>query len=106
MLKIKKLIFYFFNSVIVFAPFVLIFLPIDTFDYGESICLSKRLAGMECYACGMTRAIMHLIHFDFNGAWQFNKLSFIVAPMLFPIWLKSVYLLINKPLPKLLEKVL
>jgi len=105
MLLIKKIVFYLFNSIIVFTPFVLLFLPIDTFDRGESICLSQVLAGMECYACGMTRAIMHLIHFDFEGAWGFNKLAFVVTPMLFPIWLKSVYLLLNKPLPKILSKI-
>ncbi len=105
MLLIKKIAFYLFNSIIVFAPLVLLFLPVDTFDTGQSICLSKMLAGMECYACGMTRAIMHLIHFDFEGAWNFNKLSFIVTPMLFPIWLKSVYALLNKPLPKYLAKI-
>ena len=104
MLLIKKIVFYLFNLIIVFAPVVLLLLPVNFFDTGESICLSKVLAGMECYACGMTRAIMHLIHFDFESAWNFNKLSFIVTPMLFPIWLKSVYLLLNKPLPKILAK--
>ena len=28
------------------------------------------------------KAIMHLLHFDFAGAWDFNKLSFIVFPMM------------------------
>lgn len=46
------------------------------------MCLSKVLAGMECYGCGMTRAIMHLIHLDFTEAYQYNKLSFIVLPLL------------------------
>ena len=57
-------------------------MPADYFDEGESICISKLLAGMECYGCGMTRAIMHLIHLDFEEAYQYNKLSFIVFPLL------------------------
>lgn len=61
---------------------------------------------MECYACGLTRGIMHLIHFDFAGAWHFNKLTFIVFPMLFPMWVKSIYTLMDKKLPFGLDKLL
>lgn len=43
---------------------------------------------MECYGCGMTRATMHLIHFDFQEAWIFNKLSFIALPLLIMFWAK------------------
>jgi hypothetical protein len=37
---------------------------------------------MECYACGMTRACMHLIHFEFVDAYFYNPLAFIVVPLL------------------------
>ena len=87
------------------TPFVLILLPSDYFDKGESICLSKMLAGMECYACGLTKATMHFVHFDFQKAWEFNKLSFIVVPMLFPLWLKAFYEIRGKNLPGLLGKL-
>lgn len=69
-------------------PIVLLFLPPDYFDKGESICVSKRWFDIECYGCGMTRAIMHLIHLDFQEAWEFNKLSFIVFPLLGLLWTK------------------
>lgn len=87
------------------APFVLWMLPVDFFDSGDSICLSKMLANMECYACGLTRATMHFIHFDFIKAWEFNKLSFIVVPMLFPLWLKSFYEIQGKSLPGIMGKL-
>ena len=80
-------------------------LPKNYFDTGQSICLSKLLAGMECYACGMTRAVMHMVHLDFKGAWEFNKLSFIVVPMLFPMWLKAIYSIQGKKTPGLLGKL-
>ena len=60
---------------------------------------------MECYACGMTRAVMHMVHLDFKGAWEFNKLSFIVVPMLFPMWLKAIYSIQGKKMPGLLGKL-
>jgi hypothetical protein len=72
-----------------FIPIILILLPSDFFDEGESVCLSVLLAGIECYACGMTRAVMHLIHFDFISAWEYNKLSFVVFPILSYLYAKE-----------------
>jgi hypothetical protein len=59
----------------------LVILPEDFFDTGQSVCLSVVFLDMECYGCGMTRAIQHLIHFDFQKAWEFNMLSVIVFPL-------------------------
>jgi hypothetical protein len=53
--------------------------------------LSIRLAGIECYACGMTSAVKHLIHFDFETAYAYNMLSFIVTPMLAIMWIGWFY---------------
>lgn len=71
-----------------FTPFILILLPVDFFDYGQTICLSKLFTEKECYACGITKGIMHLIHFDFENAYAYNMLSFIVFPMLALIWIQ------------------
>lgn len=79
---ISKLVF------IVAAPIVLLLLPAHFFDGGESICLSKLLLDRECPACGMTRGIMHLIHFDWEEAYAYNMMSFIVLPLLGLIWIQ------------------
>ena len=71
-------------------PIVLLAMPANYFDKGESICLSHLLAGLDCYACGMTRSVMHLIHFDFATAWDFNPLGVVVLPLLALYWLKLV----------------
>jgi len=60
---------------------VLLALPADFFDEGQSICLSVVLFDRECYGCGMTRGVQHLLHFDFRTAWEYNKLAFIVLPL-------------------------
>lgn len=70
----------------VLVPVVLLILPSDFFDSGQSLCLSRLLLDMECFACGMTRAIMHLIHLDFETAYSYNFLSFIVFPLLCILW--------------------
>lgn len=70
-------------------PIIVLALPVNYFDKeGESICLSVRLAGMECYACGMTSAVKHLLHFDFEIAYAYNMLSFIVTPILIYLWIR------------------
>ena len=36
----------------------------------------------QCWGCGLTRGMMHLIHLDFVGAYNYNKLSFLILPLL------------------------
>ncbi|MCS7004780.1 MAG: DUF2752 domain-containing protein [Cytophagales bacterium] len=66
----------------ILIPIILVLLPADFFDRGQSLCLSVLLFDVECYGCGMTRALMHLFHFDFRAAWDLNKISFLVFPIL------------------------
>tara|TARA_B100000925_G_C21666920_1_gene328063 strand:- start:50 stop:340 length:291 start_codon:yes stop_codon:yes gene_type:complete len=86
----KKKVYTFYLIFLIVIPFIFIFLPINFFDSGDSICLSIVLFNKECYGCGMTRAIQHLIHFDFKGAYDFNKLSFIVLPILIYLLFKEI----------------
>jgi hypothetical protein len=90
---------------LVAVPFILWILPKTFFDGRADTCLSKLIFNMECYACGMTRAVMRLMHFDFSGAWAFNKISFIVLPLLGILWLQSVYIVLKKEPPAFLKKI-
>jgi hypothetical protein len=73
---------------IILAPIVLLILPKDFFDNGQSICLSQLILGKECPACGITRGIMHLIHLDLENAYAWNMLSFIVLPLMIVVWIQ------------------
>lgn len=66
-------------------------LPADYFDEGQSLCLSVILLDKQCYGCGMTRAVQHLIHFDFATAAEYNKLAFIVVPLGVFMVAKEIY---------------
>lgn len=94
------------NIITIVAPIILLFLDKEYFDKGESICLSVVLSGYKCYACGMTKAVMHFIHFDFVKAWEYNKLSFIVVPMLFGMWVKAIYDIQGKRVPGKIGKLM
>ena len=80
--KYKRIIYMILVGGMIITPLVLVFLPSDFFDHGQAICPSVIFFDTECFGCGTTRATMRLIHLDFKGAWQFNKLSFIVVPYL------------------------
>ncbi len=54
------------------------------------MCLSKIMLDKECLGCGLTRATQHFIHFDFISAYNFNKLVFLVVPLLIYFWLKEI----------------
>ena len=75
-------------GIYILIPIILLVLPVDFFDEGNSICLSVFLFDFECYACGLTRAVMHLIHLDFYNAWLYNKLIVIVFPLMSLLWIK------------------
>jgi hypothetical protein len=80
----------------IFLPILLIILPKTFFDHGPTTCIYTLLAGVNCYGCGMTRASMRLIHLDFVGAREFNKLSFIVFPALAFYYMRYfIYLMRN-----------
>jgi hypothetical protein len=86
--RFKRIFIYIRIAVYVIVPAILILLPVDFFDRGRAICLSVVLAGMECYACGMTRACMNIIHFDFVEAYYYNPLAFVAFPLLALLWLR------------------
>lgn len=86
----QKLQFYVLTSFLILAGITLLCLPATFFDHGQSICISMLLLNRECYGCGMTRAIQHLIHFDFEGAYSYNKLSFIVFPLFFGLMIMKI----------------
>lgn len=86
-----KILKYLYLGGLLALPLVLVCLPASFFDKGQSLCLSVLLLDKECVACGLTRAVQHLVHFEFDAAWQFNKLVVIIFPILGFLWLKWTY---------------
>ena len=58
---------------------------------GHTICIFKMFTGHDCWGCGMTRAFNELFNFNFYGAYQYNPRIVIVAPLMFYIWLHTLY---------------
>jgi hypothetical protein len=94
---------------VLLIPVILYLIPLQLVESHSSICLYKNITGRECYGCGMTRAIMSAIHFQFEKAFHYNKLFAIVLPLLVYIWsgmLIKIWFGVISPLPFLRKKVL
>lgn len=58
-----------------------------TDDPRGSLCLFRRVSGVPCPGCGMTRAFAHLAKGEWSEAARDHPLSFLVAPELALAWL-------------------
>jgi hypothetical protein len=93
----KKNIEYLWLVALILFPFVLWILPSDFFDNdGFVICPSRLFFNIECFGCGMTRAVMHCHHLEFDDAVYYNRASLIVYPALIVIWFRWVFASIKK----------
>lgn len=70
--------FYVMSSILVFV----------FFDVNAMIpCVFKSFFHFECFGCGLTSALIELLHFNFKGAYDKNPLIYVVLPILcFGIW--------------------
>ncbi|MEI7484138.1 MAG: DUF2752 domain-containing protein [Ignavibacteriota bacterium] len=73
-----------------FIPLLFYIIPISFQDRFGSICLIKRATGLECWGCGTRHALYAIMNLDFLKAWYYNKLSFVVFPVLVYLWFKYV----------------
>jgi hypothetical protein len=77
-------------------PLYLLIMPADYFDYGRALCPSKRFLNLECPGCGLTRAVQHAIHFQFEEAWNLNRGILVVLPSLIVIYVHILGRLLKK----------
>lgn len=89
-LKVKRYKPLLITTGIILIPVAIYFIPLDWIKDQHSICLYKNLTGHECIGCGMTRATLSAIHFQFGDAYKYNKLFIIVFPLLVYIWGKTI----------------
>lgn len=111
-----------FNSVrakvINFSAIILILRIIPTEKIGNYCIFSKFIlpnlmitcpttglfSGCTCPACGLTRAVSHALHLNFQEAWDMNKLVIIVLPLIIILLMINLFKLLMKSIPNMFEK--
>ena len=78
------------SGLYILLPLALIATPTSWIERGPSLCLIRRVFGVRCPGCGMTRAFSCVVHGKFKQAFQHNKLVVIVFPILCYVWAKSL----------------
>lgn len=81
---------------VVALPLVAYLVPERWIMQGHTLCLVHNLFGVECWGCGMTRALYSVAHLDFAAAWEYNRAVVVVAPLMAYIWSKCIIRLIKK----------
>jgi hypothetical protein len=71
---------------IFFLPTVLFFLPISYLDAIPTICLINNATGYACLGCGMTHAIVSVLHGNFEEALSYNWRVVAILPLLVITW--------------------
>ena len=59
-------------------------------------CLWKTFFDFECSGCGVTSSIIEIIKGNFQIAWEINRITFLVSPLLLFYSIKEVFLKINQ----------
>ena len=83
-------------SVILVLPILLYLVPLDWLNKQHTICLFKNIFGLDCYGCGITRAVLSALHLNFKDAINYNIMVVIVLPLLIYIWIRITMSLYNK----------
>jgi len=85
-------------------PVLLFVVPVDWLNGQRSVCLFKNIFGVECWGCGITRAVLSTIQFNFTAAFNYNKLIVIVFPLLVYVWGKMLVINSKGVMPKILKQ--
>ena len=87
----ENIIVVLFVSYLVFSILLKLFSGIDYFIP----CLWKTFFGFECSGCGITTSIIEIIKGNFIIAWELNKITFLILPLLLYYSFKEIVLKIN-----------
>lgn len=78
--------------VLIIIPVAMILLPVEWINgSGMPVCIWWHITGHPCWGCGLTRAMVSVMHLDFTEAWEFNRLAVLVFPIMSWFWGRLMY---------------
>ena len=70
-------------------------LPTQNLKYLPIRSIYEDILHLRLYSFGTTRSISMILHGDFSGAWQLNKLSYLIILVVLILLVKDIYYLIR-----------
>ncbi|NDA61218.1 MAG: DUF2752 domain-containing protein [Chitinophagia bacterium] len=67
-------------------PLMMYLVPLDWLARQETLCLYHAITGEFCVGCGISKALVAMVQFEFQRAWSFNRLVVLVGPLLAWQW--------------------
>jgi len=64
------------------VPFGLMLIPASFVESAHTVCLFNNIFHVDCPGCGITRAVLSVLHGDFAKAFYYNRLVVLVFPLL------------------------
>lgn len=56
-------------------PLMMYLVPLDWLARQETLCLYHAITGEFCVGCGISKALVAMVQFEFQRAWSFNRLK-------------------------------
>ncbi len=54
-------------------------------------CIFYRITGLQCPGCGVTRMCLAIMRLDFKSAYHYNRLLFMISPIIIIIIAQQIY---------------
>ena len=77
-------------------PIITLIIRSVNIEDGQTICLFNNILGVNCYGCGITKAILAFLNGEFYKALNYNANVIFVLPVLMFIWFKQFAMLFSK----------
>lgn len=74
----------------ILLPLIFWLIPTARIEAGPTFCLVRRIFGVPCPGCGMTRALSCALHGHPRRAVAYNSRIVIVLPLLFLAWARGL----------------
>ena len=72
--------------ILLLIPIAVFLIPVEGVEANPAPCLYRIFLKKECIGCGITRAMLNVMHLNFERAIHYNKLVVIVFPLITVIY--------------------
>lgn len=72
------------------VPVGLTLVPASLLEAVHPVCIFRNIFNTDCPGCGMTRAVLSVMHGDLTSALRYNRLVVLVFPLLGYVYVQAI----------------